>query len=170
VSSREHPFQTFQWADYAALPGKTYTYRVLRAEGHGADRHGGRARRRRSRSPPRPRPAAPTRSTSTAARSPHRPTPRLPQHATSKFPTDTQARRGLQVPLARPGGGDARVHRARDGKDFELHGAIYEFQWQPVLRRLGAAAATKAKVTVIYDDTQSDRGAPVRADLSCLQL
>lgn len=29
ASSREHPFQTFQWADYAAKPGYRYRYRVL---------------------------------------------------------------------------------------------------------------------------------------------
>lgn len=29
ASSRDHPFQTFQWADYAAKPGYRYRYRVL---------------------------------------------------------------------------------------------------------------------------------------------
>lgn len=33
VSSYRHPFQTFQWADYAAEPGKTYTYRVVPVSG-----------------------------------------------------------------------------------------------------------------------------------------
>jgi hypothetical protein len=29
ASSREHPFQAFQWADYTAKPGYTYTYRII---------------------------------------------------------------------------------------------------------------------------------------------
>jgi len=32
-SSREHPFQSFQWADYTVLPGNTYTYRVIALRG-----------------------------------------------------------------------------------------------------------------------------------------
>src|SRR5215208_2623729 len=33
VPSREHPIQSFQWADYAAEPGRTYSYRVYGLEG-----------------------------------------------------------------------------------------------------------------------------------------
>ena len=33
ASSREHPFQTFQWADYSAKPGHDYTYTVLPLRG-----------------------------------------------------------------------------------------------------------------------------------------
>ena len=33
VSSYRHPFQTFQWADYSAEPGKTYTYRIVPVSG-----------------------------------------------------------------------------------------------------------------------------------------
>ncbi len=29
ASSHEHPFQSFQWADYSALPGKRYRYKVI---------------------------------------------------------------------------------------------------------------------------------------------
>src|SRR5215212_8153627 len=29
VSSREHPFQSFQWADYSAKPGYEYTYTTI---------------------------------------------------------------------------------------------------------------------------------------------
>ena len=29
VSSFRHPFQSFQWADYTASPGQTYTYRIV---------------------------------------------------------------------------------------------------------------------------------------------
>jgi phosphatidylserine/phosphatidylglycerophosphate/cardiolipin synthase-like enzyme len=33
VSSFRHPFQTFQWADYSAAPGMTYTYRLVAMTG-----------------------------------------------------------------------------------------------------------------------------------------
>jgi phosphatidylserine/phosphatidylglycerophosphate/cardiolipin synthase-like enzyme len=33
VSSRAHPFQTFQWADYSVRPGQTYTYRIVARTG-----------------------------------------------------------------------------------------------------------------------------------------
>ncbi|HKE16885.1 MAG TPA: phospholipase D-like domain-containing protein [Kofleriaceae bacterium] len=33
VSSRAHPFQTFQWADYSVSPGHTYTYRIVARTG-----------------------------------------------------------------------------------------------------------------------------------------
>src|SRR5215212_9133490 len=29
VPSRDHPFQSFQWADYSAKPGHDYTYTVI---------------------------------------------------------------------------------------------------------------------------------------------
>jgi len=32
-SSRQHPFQTFQWADYSVAPGQTYTYRIVARKG-----------------------------------------------------------------------------------------------------------------------------------------
>jgi hypothetical protein len=34
VSSQEHPFQGFQWADYSAKPGRRYTYKVVAMRGN----------------------------------------------------------------------------------------------------------------------------------------
>lgn len=36
-SSREHPFQGFQWADYSAKPGRDYTYNIIALRGTPAD-------------------------------------------------------------------------------------------------------------------------------------
>ena len=33
VSSFDHPFQTFQWADYSVSPGETYTYTIVARTG-----------------------------------------------------------------------------------------------------------------------------------------
>jgi hypothetical protein len=32
-STKDHPIQIFQWADYAAFPGKTYSYTVTALKG-----------------------------------------------------------------------------------------------------------------------------------------
>ncbi|MBL7750704.1 MAG: hypothetical protein JNN29_04940 [Chitinophagaceae bacterium] len=32
-SSREHPFQSFQWADYSVKPGRQYTYKIIAMRG-----------------------------------------------------------------------------------------------------------------------------------------
>ena len=33
VSSREHPFQSFQWCDYSVAPDQAYTYRIVAMTG-----------------------------------------------------------------------------------------------------------------------------------------
>jgi phosphatidylserine/phosphatidylglycerophosphate/cardiolipin synthase-like enzyme len=151
VSSREHPIQSFQWADYAARSGQTYTYRVFALAGTGPhDLTEGR-------------PAEVTITTEPEVGDTHsiyfnRGSVASQEYARdflntppSTFATDKQRAaayrflsRGLEEALL------AFIARA-DGPAFELHGAIYEFQWQPVLKALGAAAATGAHVTVIYD-------------------
>lgn len=37
VSTLEHPLQSFQWADYSAKPGRTYTYKVAAMKGTPSD-------------------------------------------------------------------------------------------------------------------------------------
>jgi hypothetical protein len=36
-SSKDHPFQSFQWADYSAKPGYTYTYTITAVKGEPAN-------------------------------------------------------------------------------------------------------------------------------------
>lgn len=36
-SSREHPIQSFQWADYSVKPGRKYTYRIIAMRGKPSD-------------------------------------------------------------------------------------------------------------------------------------
>lgn len=151
VSSREHPIQSFQWADYAALPGRSYTYRVFALKGTNPhDMVAGEPTEVTVTTEPE---AGDTHSIyfnrgSVASQAYAREFLNTPP---SEFTNPAQRAaaykflsRGLEEALL------AFIARA-DGPDFELHGAIYEFQWQPVLKALGAAAATNAKVTVIYD-------------------
>jgi hypothetical protein len=151
VQSRHHPFQTFQWADYTAEPGRSYTYRVFAVRGSNPhDLVLGKS-------------VDVTVTTETETGIPHsvyfnRGSVASQQYAReflntppSKF-TDPEERdaayrflsRGLLEAML------AFIARA-NGPRFELHGAIYEFQWPAVLEALGAAAATGAKVTIIYD-------------------
>ena len=37
VSTRQHPLQSFQWADYSAKPGQRYTYKVAAMRGTPGD-------------------------------------------------------------------------------------------------------------------------------------
>jgi phosphatidylserine/phosphatidylglycerophosphate/cardiolipin synthase-like enzyme len=151
VSSREHPIQSFQWADYAALPGHKYTYRVFALKGTNPhDMVEGTPTEVTVTTEPE---AGDTHSIyfnrgSVASQAYARDFLNTPP---SKFTNPAQRAaaykflsRGLEDALL------AFIARA-DGPDSELHGAMYEFQWQPVLKALGAAAATDAKVTVIYD-------------------
>jgi hypothetical protein len=151
VPSREHPFQTFQWGDYAVEPGSRYTYRVFALRGTGPhDLVLGR-------------PAVVEVTTEPELGVPHsihfnRGSVASQQYARdflntppSEFKDAGQRAaayrflsRGLQEAMI------AFIARAA-GPRFELHGAIYELQWQPVLAALGAAAATGAHVTVVYD-------------------
>jgi phosphatidylserine/phosphatidylglycerophosphate/cardiolipin synthase-like enzyme len=151
VPSRRHPFQTFQWADYTAEPGHDYTYRVFAVRG----------------SSPHDlvlgKPVVVEVTTETEEGVPHsvyfnRGSVASQQYARDFLntpPSDFQnpderaaayrfLSRGLLEAML------AFIARA-DGPRFELHGAIYEFQWPAVLEALGAAAATGAQVTVIYD-------------------
>jgi phosphatidylserine/phosphatidylglycerophosphate/cardiolipin synthase-like enzyme len=151
VPTRDHPIQSFQWADYAADPGKSYTYRVFVVEGSNPhDLTVGD-------------PTEVTVTTETEIGEPHsiffnRGSVASQQYAReflntppSDYPDPKQRAaaykflsRGLQEAMLE------FIARA-NGPSFELHGAIYEFQWPPVLEALGAAAQTGAKVCVIYD-------------------
>ena len=73
VSTRFHPVQAFQWADYTAKPEHDYTYAAFPVSGSPERaRAGGRGQRPAC--GPRASSARPTRSSSIAARSPPRST------------------------------------------------------------------------------------------------
>jgi phosphatidylserine/phosphatidylglycerophosphate/cardiolipin synthase-like enzyme len=151
VPSRDHPFQSFQWADYAAEPGRAYTYRVFGLRGTGPhDLTLGEPVVLDIRTEPEsgvPHSIYFNRG-SVASQAYARDFFNTPPSAFTD-PEDTRAAykflsRGLLEAML------AFIARA-DGARFELHGAVYEFEWPAVLEALGAAAATGAKVSVIYD-------------------
>jgi phosphatidylserine/phosphatidylglycerophosphate/cardiolipin synthase-like enzyme len=150
-SSRKHPFQTFQWADYSVSPGQTYTYRVVARKGQptalvddatvevtvtteqvdqgrhavffnrGAIASQEYARRFQNRQPDEVGPAA----------------------------YDWLSRglvEGLESFIAQAGAGD------------ELHGAFYEFESPRIHAALAAARDRGAGITVLYDADSARAG------------
>lgn len=143
-SSREHPFQGFQWADYSAKPGRDYTYNIIALRGtptnlketenakinittesetegkhsiffnRGAAASQEYARRFQNKIPDKVGPAA-----------------------------FNWLSRGLVESLY------AFLEQAKDG-NYEIAAALYEFNYLPVLEALKEAKNRGAKVHIVY--------------------
>ena len=149
ASSRQHPFQSFQWADYSAHPGYAYTYRVtallgtptnlvegatvsvkVRTEAEYGSKHSVFFNRG-------------SLATQEYAR-------RFQDQPPSKLlPAEADAARrwlsrGLEEAI------EGFIGRAKNS-DYGLFGAIYEFLWPAVLERVAAAASSGADVRVLFD-------------------
>ena len=146
ISSRQHPFQTFQWADYSAKPDHDYSYTVVPlcgkpdaltegvpvkvrvcTEAEGGSRHSVWFNR------------GAIASQEYARRFQNRRPDEIP--GTAAY---TWLSRGLLEALL------AFIARAR-GPRFGLVGAIYEFQWPDALLAIREARRSGAKVSVLYD-------------------
>lgn len=150
VSSRFHPFQGFQWADYAAKPGHRYTYSVHALTGTPEKPKLG------------PRTAVDIETEAEVggthsvffnrgAVASQEYTRRFQNKAPDQLsgPNREAAYRWLSRGLLEAQVGF--IERAA-GPDFEIHGAVYEFQWPDVLAALRAAKARGVRVRVVYDD------------------
>ena len=149
VSSRDHPFQSFQWADYSPKPGHAYTYTVVPLHGTPAAlEEGPHASVEVSLEPE----VGSTHSVffnrgSVASQEYAR---RFQDKPPNELTGDQQTaafdwlQRGLLDGLK------AFIGRANGG-DFAIHGAIYEFQWPAALKALADAAASGADVHIVYD-------------------
>jgi|CXWL01.1.fsa_nt_gi phosphatidylserine/phosphatidylglycerophosphate/cardiolipin synthase-like enzyme len=152
ASSHEHPFQSFQWADYSAKPGYKYNYRVIPMYG---------------------KPGALEEKESTSIEITTEPLAGgthevhfnrgaiASQAFAKKFPglTFEQAGDPAKAWLAR----DLLpallefISRAKD-KTYSLHAAIFEVQLSEVLQAFEAASDLGAKVEIIYHDKDDDTG------------
>jgi phosphatidylserine/phosphatidylglycerophosphate/cardiolipin synthase-like enzyme len=150
VSSREHPFQGFQWADYSAKPDHEYTYTVIPLRGTpSALKEGPRASVRvRTESELGARHSVFFNRGAVASQEYAR---TFLNEAPDDIADPTQRKaaydwlsRGLLEALV------AFIQRAED-PDFALHAAIYEFQWPAALAAFAAASARGATVDVLYD-------------------
>lgn len=145
-SSRYHPFQSFQWADYTAKPGYRYTYNVIPlygtpdklVEGQGVSAEiTTESEDGNTHSVFFNRGAAASQAYSARFR--------------DKYPNEVGEpayrwlSRGLFEALLN------FLSEAED-KNYSIHGAIYEFQWEDVLKACGEAAAKRnVQVVIIYD-------------------
>src|SRR5919199_411384 len=150
VSTRDHPIQTFWWADYAAKPDHDYTYAVLPLYGKPADLEEPTKVAVRIRTEPEL--AAPhsmffnrgSVATQEYAR-------RFLNTPPDELETEEQRKaayawlsRGLMEALV------AFVARA-ESSDYDLHAAYYEFHWPEVLESFREAKRRGAGVHVVYD-------------------
>lgn len=153
ASSREHPFQTFQWADYSAKPGHDYTYTVLPLYGSPAGLVEGDE--------------VSVRVTTEAEMG--------ARHSVwfnrGAIASQEYARRFMNKPPNQIANGAAYnwlsrglleailgfIGRASDAS-YGIYGAVYEFQWGTVLQALGEAARKGATVKIIYDAIQGGSG------------
>jgi phosphatidylserine/phosphatidylglycerophosphate/cardiolipin synthase-like enzyme len=152
VSSHEHPFQTFQWADYSAKPDHDYTYAVVPMYGKPASLIDGDAVSVRVKTEGEwgsehsvffNRGAVA--SQEYARRFQNQP-PDEVGDAAYKWLS-----RGLLEAMI------AFIGRAQGAK-FGLHGAIYEFQWPAALQALREAKRNGAKIKVLFDDISDEPG------------
>jgi phosphatidylserine/phosphatidylglycerophosphate/cardiolipin synthase-like enzyme len=144
-STLHQPVQGFQWADYSAKPGRTYTYTVVALYGDPADLN--------------QRIAVDVEiTTETEVGAVHSAFFNRGSVATQEY-----ARRFRNEPpnVAGPGAyqwlsrGLLEAFVAflgRAGAGWEVHGACYEFQWPAALAAVRAAHQRGAKVHVIFDD------------------
>ncbi len=153
ASSREHPFQTFQWADYSAKPDHDYTYRVIPLYGTPKDLCEGEAVSVRLRTEAE---SGATHSVwfNRGAVASQEYARRFLNKAPDEIADGAAYRwlsRGLLEALL------AFIDRASDAT-YGLCGAVYEFQWGPVLKALGEAAGRGATVTIVYDAIEGGSG------------
>ncbi|MEX2745606.1 phospholipase D-like domain-containing protein [Rhizobium mongolense] len=151
-SSRYHPFQSFQWADYSAKPDRDYTYEVVPMYGEPDALVLGE-------------PVAVTVHTEPVVNTDHTilfnrgavATQEYARRFLNKWPKD--AGPGAYEWLSRGllEGVIAFIERATDSS-FGLKGAFYEFQWPAVLEALNAAKSRGADVTIVFDDIESESG------------
>jgi len=163
VSSRDHPFQSFQWADYSAKPEHDYKFTVLPLYG----------------TPEKLKEGDPvTVNISTESEWGPRHSVFFNRGAVSsqEYTRRFQNRRPDQVGerayewLSR-GLLEAMVAFIARAKDstYEIYGAVYEFQWPAPLAALKQAAKNGAKVRIIYDAIPGKTG-PAKLNRGAVKL
>lgn len=147
--SNQHPFQTFQWADYAAKPGVTYTYHVTAMYGTPSQLREG---------PSVSVKLATEAEAGTARSAAHSVYFNRGSAASQEYARRFGVRRPSEVGPAAYAWLSrglleafvAFVARA-NGRGFSLHAALYECQWPQALEALKGAKRAGATVELLYD-------------------
>ncbi len=150
-STRHHPIQGFQWADYTAKPGHTYTYQVAALYGQPGALE---ARMDLELEVTTESERGPTHSAyfnrgSVATQEYARRFENLPPDKAGPGAREWLSRGLLEALLAFLG---------RAGQGWSLHGAVYEFQWPAVLEAVREAHLRGAKVKILFDDAEAYDG------------
>jgi phosphatidylserine/phosphatidylglycerophosphate/cardiolipin synthase-like enzyme len=155
-STRHHPVQSFQWADYGAAPGRDYTYTIVALYGDPANLD-----------PMIEIDISITTETEVG-----------PTHSAffnrGSVATQEYARRFQNEMPSKAGPGayewlsrgllEALVaFLDRAGQGWEVHGAVYEFQWPDALAAIRRAHLRGATVKVLFDNIEAHdkKGKPV---------
>jgi PLD-like domain len=164
VPTIDHPVQNFWWADYEVEPGRKYTYTVI------------------------PRYGSPGKLRGVSGASVDVQTEETTGKKHSVFfnrgaVASQEYERDFNHQLPKDLHGDLQVAAYRylshglyealvafisraEGPGWSLHGAVYDFNWVPVLEALGQAAQRGAKVSIVYDaipGTSGPRKKSIRA-------
>jgi len=157
VSSRQQPFQSFQWADYSTKPAHEYTYTVVPIYGEPAVLSEGSdvaVRIKTEQEFGKKHSVFFNRGAIASqeyARRFQNQKPSEVGEAAYKWLS-----RGLLEAML------AFIHQARDNS-YALYGAIYEFQWPEVLAALKQVSSSGAKVRIVYDGIEK-KGGPWEAN------
>ncbi len=156
VSTHEHPWQSFQWADYSAKPEHDYTYTVVPM--HSTPQHlsDGQA-------------AAVAVTTETEWGKPHSVFFNRGAIASQEYARRFQNQDPDQVGAAAYSwlsrglfeAFNAFLERAVDDH-WSIHGAIYEFQWPAALQAVKDAHDRGAEVAILYDGIPGASGPKAR--------
>lgn len=152
--TRDHPIQSFQWCDYSVKPGRNYTYTIVALYGDALTLE------------PRAEFDVPVATEAETG----------PTHSAffnrGSVATQEYARRFQNEPPKKAGPGaydwlsrgllEALIaFLGRAGAGWEIHGAVYEFQWPAALAALKAAHARGAAVRILFDDIEAwSKGKP----------
>ena len=156
VSSRNHPFQTFQWADYSAKPEHEYTYRVVALHGTPQqleERYETSVRIQTESETGETQQVYFNRGAVASQEYARRFQNKAPDEllGSQREAAYRWLSRGLLEAL------EAFANRAKDAS-FGLFGAVYEFQWEAALKAVKVAADRGAQVRVVYDAIPSKTG------------
>lgn len=167
VSSRDHPFQSFQWSDYSAKPSHEYEYTVVPLYGKQPSklREGPAVTVKVETEPELGKPHSVFFNRGSVATQEYA---RVFQDKAPGKLTGTERdaalrwlSRGLEEAFV------AFVERAK-GEGWGLRGAFYEFEWPRALEALHAAKGRKADVRILYDGIENAKRAPLDDNLQAI--
>ena len=155
ASSHEQPFQSFQWADYAAKPDHSYTYTLMPMYGRPGALTDGKAVSVDIKTEPE-WDGTHSVSFNRGAIASQEYARRFQNKRPSEVgqPAYDWLSRGLIESIV-------TFIKKAEGRGFGLRVAIYEFQWPAILAAIGAVASRGADVKVLFDAIDNAKEDPV---------